>query len=63
MSLGSSLKLVHDAVFSVWPVVDEADHLVGAVSVDDVLDQMMPIHWRDLDDDDADRLMARSFNG
>jgi Mg/Co/Ni transporter MgtE len=29
------------------PVVDENDHLIGAVTIDDVIDHMLPEDWRD----------------
>ena len=31
------------------PVVDADDHLLGAVTVDDVIDHMLPENWRDAD--------------
>ena len=35
------------------PVLDEGDRLLGAVSVDDVLDHLLPENWRDTDADEV----------
>jgi Mg/Co/Ni transporter MgtE len=35
------------------PVIDAAHRLVGAISIDDVLDYLLPDDWRSHDSDDA----------
>ncbi len=41
------------------PVVDDENHLLGAITVDDVIDHMLPEDWRDNDDpDDTDSHVA-----
>lgn len=42
------------------PVVDDEHHLLGAVSVDDLLDEMLPRDWRETEPDDDPETAAPS---
>ena len=37
------------------PVVDENNRLLGAVTVDDVIDHMLPGDWRERENHDGDQ--------
>ncbi len=41
------------------PVADDAGRLLGAVTVDDVLDHLLPEDWREADDDLAEPVGGR----
>lgn len=41
------------------PVADENDHLVGVVTVDDVLDELLPEDWRSADDQTSPQNLVR----
>ncbi|MFI5906440.1 magnesium transporter MgtE N-terminal domain-containing protein [Dactylosporangium sp. NPDC051541] len=47
----------------VMPVVDDNDKLVGAVTVDDVLDHLLPVDWRDRDHAEALNIAIPGSNG
>jgi Mg/Co/Ni transporter MgtE len=36
------------------PVTDAQNHLIGVVTVDDVLDHLLPEDWRDQTDEEAE---------
>jgi len=45
------------------PVTDDADRLIGVVTVDDVLDHLLPEDWREQDEDDSHTLVNGGGRG
>lgn len=58
--IGTITRVFATYNITAMPVVDE-DLLVGAVSVDDVLDHLLPKHWREYDEMLLDQAINESF--
>lgn len=61
--IGKVTRLLATYNLTALPVVDEEHRLLGAISVDDVLDHLLPEDWRDADEDETDTAMTRSAHG
>src|SRR5699024_10846314 len=56
--IGKVTRLLATYNLTALPVVDSDRRLLGAVSVDDVLDHLLPGDWREADDEVTDQAMG-----
>lgn len=62
-SLTKVTRILATYNLTIIPVVDGDRRLLGAVSVDDVLDELLPENWREAEPDETDAMEMRHTHG